>query len=93
VISAVIEILADMTSDWDLDLAGGIREDSRLVADLGFESLDVVMLLVALEEEFDHEDLPFTELLFVDEVLVEDVSARELGLFLCRHVRVHGGAA
>jgi acyl carrier protein len=86
VLTQVIEILSDITSDWDLDLSGGITEESRLVGDLGFESLDVVMLLVSLEERFQADELPFNQLLYVDDALVEDVSARDLSIFLCRHV-------
>ena len=86
VLEAVTDLLIDMTSDWDLELTGGITPSSRLVADLGFESLDVVILIVELEQRFDRNDLPFSELLLAGDVLVEDVSVEELTIFLSRHV-------
>ncbi len=58
-----VSILEDMTSDWDVDCDGGITLETRLIADLAFESIDVVQLIVAIEERFQRRDLPFEKLL------------------------------
>jgi len=79
---SVLEILDDMTSDWDLDFSGGIGMDSLLIADLAFESIDVVQLVVALEERFDRRDLPFETLLMTDGRYVDDLAVHQIVDFL-----------
>lgn len=74
----VIETLKEMTSDWDTDYDDPIGPKTRLINDLGFESIDVVQLIVAFEEEFQSRELNFEQLLmqdgrYVDELVVEDV--------------------
>jgi acyl carrier protein len=70
--------LEEMTSDWDSDYEKPIGRDTRLIADLAFESIDVVQLIVAIEEEFQRRDLNFEQLLmsdgrYVDEFRVGDI--------------------
>jgi len=70
--------LEEMTSDWDSDYDRPIGRDTRLIADLAFESIDVVQLIVAIEEEFQRRDLNFEQLLmsdgrYVDEFRVGDI--------------------
>jgi acyl carrier protein len=62
----VIEILSDFTTI-DKDK---ITENSELIADLGLNSLDVVNLVVAFEDEFDIE-IPDTKI--KDLITVADV--------------------
>lgn len=74
----LFEILRDMMRDWDLDLDDGIGPETRLIADLEFESIDVVQLVVAIEERYGRGGLPFEELLmedgrYVDEIVIGDV--------------------
>lgn len=74
----VVDILNDLTSDWDTDFSGGISPDTRLIGDLLFESIDVVQFVVALEERFQRHDLPLEKLLmhngrYVDELRVADI--------------------
>ena len=40
--SGLLEILEDMIADWDMDLDNPLGPDTKLIADLGFESIDVV---------------------------------------------------
>ena len=47
----VIEVVVDQL---DCD-AAEVKEDSKFIEDLGADSLDVVELVMALEEEFDIE--------------------------------------
>lgn len=79
-------ILADMTSDWDIEHDGGIGMDTRLIADLEFESIDVVQLIVAIEERFQRRDLPFEELLMKDGRYVDEFRVSDIVDFLDRHV-------
>jgi acyl carrier protein len=73
----MVRILEDMTSDWDTDFEGGITRETRLIEDLGFESIDVVQLIVAIEEHFGRKKMPFERLImrdgrYVDEIIVGD---------------------
>jgi acyl carrier protein len=79
---AVLQILKDLTADWDTDYAGAIGPDTRLIADLDFESIDVVELVVGLEGRFQRRDLPFEKLLMQDGRYVEDLTVREVVDFL-----------
>ncbi len=82
----VVEILERMTSDWDTGFAGGIKPSTRLIADLNFESIDMVQFVVALEEQFLRRDLPFEKLLMVDGRYVDDLSVVEVSNFLQEHL-------
>jgi acyl carrier protein len=86
ILRTVTEILADITADWDLEFSGGIGPQTMLIADLAFESIDVVELVVALEERFGRRDLPFEELLMVDGRYVDDLSVAQIVDFLLAHV-------
>ena len=43
----VIEVLKEMMSDWDTALDGAMNRETRIIADLAFESIDIVQLVVA----------------------------------------------
>lgn len=85
-IPEVTRILEDMTTDWDLDFSGGIGPDTLLIADLAFESIDVVEFVVALEERFGRRDLPFEALLMADGRYVDDLTVAQVAEFLDAHV-------
>ena len=78
----VLEILKDLTADWDADYSGGIGPDTLLIADLDFESIDVVELVVSIEGRFERRDLPFEKLLMDDGRYVEDLTVRQVVDFL-----------
>lgn len=86
IFSGLVSILEDMTSDWEVDVDGGIDEASQLIADLGFESVDVVQLVVAIEEHFQRRDIPFEELLMEDGQYVEELRVGQIVDFLTRHL-------
>jgi hypothetical protein len=44
IVADLVALISDMTQDWDLGFSGGIHEETGLVSDLGFQSIDVVML-------------------------------------------------
>jgi len=74
--SAIVNILQDMTQEWDLDLSD-ITPKTKLVEDLNFGSIDIIHLVVAIEEHFKKK-LGFNELLmkhgqYVDDITIEDL--------------------
>ncbi len=82
----VAKILADMTSDWDIDFSGGITPDTQIISDLQFESIDVVQFIVQLEGKFQRKDLPFEKLLMVDERYRDDFTVQEAVDFLQKNL-------
>ena len=77
-----IAILQDLTKDWDTGFDGGIGPDTKIVGDMGFESIDVVILVTAIETQFGRRDLPFEQLLMTDGRYVDDLSVRQIAAFL-----------
>jgi acyl carrier protein len=86
ILDAVIEILAETTADWELEFSGGIGPQTRLIADLAFESIDVVELVVAFEERFGRRDLPFEQLLMMDGRYVDDLAVWQIVDFLAEQL-------
>jgi len=82
----VIGILNQMTADWDMDFTGGITEDTSLMNDCTFESIDIVMLIVAIEEAFCRKGLPFDKLLMVNGRYIDDLTVRDVIDFLEREL-------
>lgn len=80
--AGVISVLSNMTQDWDLELAGGISPGTRLMEDLGFESIDVVQLAVSIEQHFARKGLPFEKLFMRDGDYVDDLQVSEVVDFL-----------
>lgn len=78
--TAVIQVVEDLVSDWDLDTTVDIQ--TKLVADLEFESIDVIQLVVALEERFRRRNLGFDQLLMIDGRYVDDLDVAEIIRFL-----------
>lgn len=78
----VIELLRDMTSDWDTGFGGELSGSTSLIADLGFESIDVVHLVTALEQHYDRSDLPFEKLLMKEGHYVDDLTIAQIAQFL-----------
>lgn len=86
----VIEILEEMTADWDdVDSLLPIRGSTQLMADLGSTSIDVVMLIVGIEDRFDHKGLPFEGLLMIDGRYVDDLTVDEIADFLVSELATH----
>lgn len=82
----MVGIVKNMTADWDTGYSGEIGPDTRLIADLGFESIDVVHLVVAIETAFGRSDLPFEELLMRDGRYVDELTIRDAVSFLEKHL-------
>ena len=78
--TGVLKVLGKLVEDWDLDQP--IGPGSQIVADLGFESIDLIQLVVALEQHFGNRKLGFNELLMRDGRYVDDLSVTEIVDFL-----------
>lgn len=78
----IASIVESMTADWDTSASDGVTNDTRLIADLMFESIDIVQFIVAIEERFHRQDLPFEQLLMVDGRYVEELTIGEVVTFL-----------
>ena len=86
ILDNLVRILEDMTADWDMDLDDPIGEATRLMADLEFESIDVVQFIVAIEERFQRRGMPFEELLMEDGRYVDEITVKDTVDFLDRHL-------
>jgi acyl carrier protein len=89
ILSGLTGILRDMTVDWDLYYSGDINADTKLIAELGFESIDIVQLVVAIQEHFKRRNLPFEELLMADGRYVDEITVHDAVAFLDRHLNSH----
>jgi len=72
ILASVISTIESIVQDWDLDQP--ITAETRLVADLGFESIDLIQMVAALEQEFGRPNFSFADLLIVDGRYVDDLT-------------------
>ena len=86
IIRVIIDILKYLTSDWDMDFSEEITAETHIVADLYFESLDVVQLVIAIEQRFGRKNLPFEKLLMFEGRYVDDLSVNEIADFLSQNL-------
>ncbi len=81
---AVVGIIEDMIQDWGVEVEDAVGPQTTLVADLGFSSIDIIHLTVAIEDHFSRPKLGFNELLMVDGKYVDDLSIAQVAAFLER---------
>ena len=84
VVQAILALLEDAQGDWEY--TGEIGVDTRFVADLGLESLEIVILSTMVQQQFGK--LPFPQ--FFEEIGQRpvdrrDISVAELAMFVCEH--------
>lgn len=84
VLAGVLELLGELKEDWEYD--GEIGPETYFVADLGLESLEIVVLATLIQQRYGR--LPFPE--YFDEigqrpVEERDVTVGELAAFVCDH--------
>jgi acyl carrier protein len=84
VLDDVLGLVTQLAGDWEY--TGSVTPETRLLADLEMESLDLVVLGTALQERYGR--LPFSE--FLAEigqrpVAERDVTIGELVSFVARH--------
>lgn len=86
VMDYVCDLLGQLARDWDYSQA--IGPDTRLFSDLGFESLEAVIVGTAIQEHYQRE-MPFAELLAdVGQREIRDLTIGELVEFVNKHM--HG---
>jgi acyl carrier protein len=84
VLAGILGLLNELSGDWEYD--GVIEPDTYFLADLGLESLDIVVLGTLIQQQYGR--LPFAEYLEelgrrpVDE---RDITVAELVAFVCEH--------
>ena len=84
VLGGVLELLNEVSDDWEYDDVVG--PDTYFLADLGFESLDIVVITTMIQQRYGR--LPFAEYLEelgqrpVDD---RDITVAELVAFVCQH--------
>lgn len=74
----VVAVAEHIVSDWDLDLPGPLGPETRLVADLDFDSIDLVCLFVTLEQRHDGVAFGFDALVMVDGEYVDDLTLAQV---------------
>jgi len=87
VLDAVIEAAGRLTEDWDHEFSAPISADTWLVADLGCQSLDIIVLTAQLSRRLERTDIPFERLLLLEGKPVTDVSLRAMANFLWEHAK------
>lgn len=88
ILEDVLELLEQLAQDWDYDATVG--EETRIFGDLGFESLDAVVLGTAIQEHYKQQ-MPFANLLAeVGQREVRDLSVAELVDFIDAHLDRQG---
>jgi acyl carrier protein len=75
-----------MTTDWDLSYTDPINPETRLMADLAFESIDVVQLVVAIEAHFGRRKMHFEQLMMVDGRYVQELQVKQIVDFLAKQL-------
>lgn len=79
-------LLRDFTQDWDSASDDPIVRETLLFADLGFESIDIIQLIVAIQEEIVHRNVPFDTLMMKDGRYVDDLSVGQIADHLAQQV-------
>jgi acyl carrier protein len=80
----LLDMIGELAGDWEYD--GAIGPDTAFIADLGLESLDIVVLGTLIQHRYGR--LPFPE--YLDElgqrpVEQRDLTVRELVAFVSEH--------
>jgi acyl carrier protein len=84
VLAGVLELISEMSGDWEY--SGEIGPETHFIADLGLESLEIVVLATMIQQRYGR--LPFPA--YFDEigqrpVEQRDVTVAELVAFVCKH--------
>jgi len=87
ILDYLLQKMGELTQDWDYP--DPVSPESRLFTELGFESLDAVVLCTAIQEHY-HTPMPFGELLAEIGQQQRDLSIDELAEFVDTHL---GGPA
>src|SRR5215470_13540863 len=84
----VLELLRGVARDWEFDKP--LTADTRLLSDLAFESLDLVVLGAAVQERF-RQQFPFPEFFAeIGQRQVRDLTIGEWVDFIYKHLDQQG---
>ena len=84
IMADVLNLLTELARDWEY--SGEISPDTFLFADLGFESIDAVVLASHIQDHYQRQ-LPFPELLAeLGRREVKDITIGELVEFIHHHL-------
>jgi acyl carrier protein len=82
VLANVMKEAAGLTQDCEREFAAPIAPETRLVADLGCQSLDIIVLIAQLSRQLQRNDIPFERLFLANGKPVSDVTVGALADFL-----------
>jgi len=83
--SAVAKIIEEMVTELELDFDDPIGPETRLIADLGFASVDFIHLIVELEGHFQRK-MGFHDLIMPNGQYVDDLAVGDLVAFASRRL-------
>jgi len=83
ILQYILETMEELTKDWDY--SEPVKPESLLFTQMGFESLDAVILGTAIQEHYQTQ-MPFAELLSELGEKQRDLSINELVDFVDRHL-------
>jgi acyl carrier protein len=86
VFGAIVGIVSEMLEDWGTE-SDGVAADTLLAGDLGFASVDLIHLVVAIEEHFGQGRMNFQDLLIKDSRYVDDLTVGEIAAFVTGKLR------
>jgi acyl carrier protein len=82
VLAAVLDLMSQLAGDWEY--SDPITPETLLLADMGCESLDLVVLGTMLQERYGR--MPFAEFLaLLGQQEMQDVSVGQLAEFVYEH--------
>ncbi|MFN7726345.1 MAG: sulfotransferase [Rubrivivax sp.] len=86
----IVEILVELTADWDYE--GEIGAETTMVEDIGFSSIDFIQLVVAIEGAYKRK-FGFQDLLMQNGAYVSDLSVQQIATFVAERLAQPAGAA
>ena len=78
--ASLISLLERFVEEWGVDHK--ISPSSAIVADLEFESIDIIQLVVAIEQKFGRRNMGFDELLMKNGRYVDDLTVSQISGFV-----------
>jgi acyl carrier protein len=79
--SIVVRIVEDLVQDWGINLDGGINNQTFMVSELEFASVDIIQLCVAIEQHYNTK-FGFQDLLMDNGRYISDLSVAQMAEFL-----------
>ena len=76
IMATVVSTLESLVQDWDIEES--ITSRTRVVADLGFESIDLIQMVAALERAFRLKGSSLVAMLVADGRYVDDLTVDQV---------------